>query len=155
MAFSGKVNWFFVNFLIFLPFLLGEYLSLLMSGLREVLILYLIFVMIMDLEHLIICVPLRICQGLPFSFIWSSSLPTNKLHKLMDVEIRSKGLVSAIYIFLLESFSGPLAIHQIWMRDLNFPDKEICWLLHAPPPLADQPDPLLTLFGIVSNPSSV
>ena len=59
---------------------------------------------------------------------WGTPLPTHKLHTLLDVGVRSRGLVSALYSFLLASFCGPLAVHRVWTGDLDLPSGEICWL---------------------------
>ena len=58
---------------------------------------------------------------------WGTPLATHKLHMLLDVGVRSRGLVSALYSFLLEPSGGPLTVHQVWARDLDLSNNEICW----------------------------
>lgn len=61
-----------------------------------------------------------------YSVPWGTPLLTHKLHTLLDVGVRSRGLISALYSFLLASSCGPLATHQVWTGDLDLPSDEIC-----------------------------
>lgn len=58
---------------------------------------------------------------------WNTSLSTHKLHTLLNVGTRSRGLVSALYSFITEPSCGLLAIQQVWACDLGIPSKDICW----------------------------
>lgn len=59
---------------------------------------------------------------------WGQPLDVHELHTIVDVGARTRGLVSKLYKRLVESSCKPLAIHQIWERDLDFSDGVIDWM---------------------------
>lgn len=102
-------------------------LSSSLHGPREGLMLCRISATMMVLGHSMTCEASHWISGTSFFFYlhlssamraygvpWSISLSTHKLHTLLDVRGRMRGLVSTIYNFLLESSYTPLAIHQVW-----------------------------------------
>ncbi len=58
---------------------------------------------------------------------WGQRLYLHDLHILLNVGVNTGGLVSRLYTLLLKSSCGPLAIHQVWERDIDHLGDEVDW----------------------------
>ena len=55
---------------------------------------------------------------------WQQPLPTHPLVKLFLVQTKTKGMVSALYKFVLESSYPALLLDRLWRRDYPALDPE-------------------------------
>lgn len=58
---------------------------------------------------------------------WQTSLTMHPLHKLICNVSRSRGLVSSLYAFLLESNYGPMSVDALWRSDVPNLVPEFSW----------------------------
>ena len=58
---------------------------------------------------------------------WQTSLTMHPLHRLICDVNRSRGLVSILYAFFLDSSYGPLSVDTVWRSDIPNLDPDFCW----------------------------
>lgn len=58
---------------------------------------------------------------------WNSQLSLHPLHRYFCGNMKTRGLVSAIYTTLLQATYKPLGILTIWEKELKLPDDQIDW----------------------------